>query len=1036
MNLEELWDVSYNKGYDLFENKDFKNALKQFQKADSIANIVFKRKDWEYGDTVYSLANIYSHYKDTENALNYYLKFLDHLRLNKFKKEPEESITTFLIVARLCNGGGNFNKTLKILEDALPFINKQKGKNSAEYYEALNYACIALKKTGQIVEAIKFNKEQKQIIIELYGANSNTYASNLNLLSQLYIDTDSIDKADSIVVDALNIFKENNSDSLDYISALFTKSLIFRSRSQFNEEIETLKEAKRLSKPQSEAYISILNNMSVAYEELGNFEKTFELSKEVLSLTSPNNPNYVTRLQNVAFNYAELGEYETAFKLYNDALGNCINTYGKNHLLYAKLEDCIGQFYFKKGEFSRANEKFKIALNVFLNNQPKTHQRYNHYLLNYTETLILTNQTDEAINLLLESIDISQKENDEHEYYFRKKIRLAEAYIKLGNKLKGIEIINQNKKKLANYIGKNHIDYANVMKTLGLAYLDISESHKGIQAVDSFNTIIVAQIDKIFKFRSEKEKKSFLRMTQQSFDELQTLAFDHNFKYDQLNIINLKNQIFLKGLLLNSSKNIIHQLSQLNNAAINNKISDYRILKSNLLKTLSKKIELREYDINVLEKKITVAEVELVKLFNDRFKKKVSTEFDWKTLKNKFNDKEVAVELANFNLRRKAINADSTMYVAYVLSKEKEFPLVQPLFEEKKLKNVLSIKNPSRLYASRGSNARGVPNGKKLYQLIWKPLKENLLGKEKVYYSPSGLLNKIAFAALIDHDGKLLCETYELHTISNLSVLSKASHPNFHLSDILLIGGVDYNNTEGIKNSDTATAINASNSDLKLSGSWGDLSGSLREINTLKTLLKKESVDVTTWSKTKASEANFKKYSASSPKVIHLATHGFFYDNSRSKDSTLTKNNYKFLNAEEPLLRSGLLLSGANIFWGYDNTLDELEDGILTAMEVANLDLSNTELVILSACETALGDVDATEGVYGLQRGFKMAGVEKIIMSLWRVPDTETAEFMRLFYENWLQMQHLNNAFIKTQRSFQKAYKNNPENWAAFILYE
>ena len=124
-------------------------------------------------------------------------------------------------------------------------------------------------------------------------------------------------------------------------------------------------------------------------------------------------------------------------------------------------------------------------------------------------------------------------------------------------------------------------------------------------------------------------------------------------------------------------------------------------------------------------------------------------------------------------------------------------------------------------------------------------------------------------------------------------------------------------------------------------------------------------------------------------------------------------------------MRSGLILAGAYCFWkNVSKPSHEVEDGILTALEISNLDLSNTNMVVLSACETGLGDIDGSEGVYGLQRAFKMAGVDMIVMSLWKVPDNETAEFMNAFYENWLGGDNVKLAFNNAQRSMHKKYKN------------
>jgi CHAT domain-containing protein len=155
-------------------------------------------------------------------------------------------------------------------------------------------------------------------------------------------------------------------------------------------------------------------------------------------------------------------------------------------------------------------------------------------------------------------------------------------------------------------------------------------------------------------------------------------------------------------------------------------------------------------------------------------------------------------------------------------------------------------------------------------------------------------------------------------------------------------------------------------------------------------------VKVDTISGSSATEASFKKWSGKDVQMIHLSTHGFYVPKYRRSNLTkVTLNPFNSLD-EQSLSRSGLLLAGAN----KAVKLKEIsgEDGILTAKEIARLDLSGVELVTLSACETALGDLSG-EGVFCLQRGFKKAGAKTMIMSLWRVDDTATRLLMTCFYD-------------------------------------
>ena len=132
-------------------------------------------------------------------------------------------------------------------------------------------------------------------------------------------------------------------------------------------------------------------------------------------------------------------------------------------------------------------------------------------------------------------------------------------------------------------------------------------------------------------------------------------------------------------------------------------------------------------------------------------------------------------------------------------------------------------------------------------------------------------------------------------------------------------------------------------------------------------------------------------------------------------------------------MRSGLVLAGANDVW-VKTEKGGTDDGVLTAQEVTQIDMRKNDLVVLSACETGLGDIKGSEGVYGLQRALKMAGVKYIIMSLWQIPDKETVEFMSAFYNNLLKDKEIKKAFYDAQKAMRAKY--DPYFWGAFVLME
>jgi CHAT domain-containing protein len=167
---------------------------------------------------------------------------------------------------------------------------------------------------------------------------------------------------------------------------------------------------------------------------------------------------------------------------------------------------------------------------------------------------------------------------------------------------------------------------------------------------------------------------------------------------------------------------------------------------------------------------------------------------------------------------------------------------------------------------------------------------------------------------------------------------------------------------------------------------------------------------------------------ASGPRVIHLATHGFFLPDRPSAPGERFRGGL-----ESALLRSGLVLAGANTWLAGYTTLPRAGDGLLTAEEVTGLDLLGTELVVLSACETGLGDVSAGEGVFGLRRSFQLAGAATVVMSLWKVPDDPTRELMEAFYRHLLAGAPRAEALRQAQLQTRSRYPD-PQHWGAFIL--
>jgi CHAT domain-containing protein len=219
------------------------------------------------------------------------------------------------------------------------------------------------------------------------------------------------------------------------------------------------------------------------------------------------------------------------------------------------------------------------------------------------------------------------------------------------------------------------------------------------------------------------------------------------------------------------------------------------------------------------------------------------------------------------------------------------------------------------------------------------------------------------------------------------------------------------------------------------------LKWSEKEVENVQAALGKAGFDAQVIKGWQATEESFKQIGQSgpSPRILHVSTHGFFFPDPVNPQSAIQNplsEEPVFKLSDHPMIRSGLILAGANHAWKAGRPLGNREDGILTAYEISQLDLRNTELVVLSACETGLGHIDGNEGVFGLQRAFKIAGAKTLVMSLWQVPDYQTQELMTVFYEKLLTGKLAPRLALRAAQDEMRKRHYEPYYWAGFVVVE
>lgn len=327
------------------------------------------------------------------------------------------------------------------------------------------------------------------------------------------------------------------------------------------------------------------------------------------------------------------------------------------------------------------------------------------------------------------------------------------------------------------------------------------------------------------------------------------------------------------------------------------------------------------------------------------------------------------------------------------------------------------------------------------YKFLFEKIDNELKGIDKIYFISDGVYNTINIESIYNPIKKqYLVDYLNIEFVQNLNSIFKTKelqNSNFNKT-ATLIGNPSFKlsnsnaskNDFGINRNINDELIRNLNSNVKIS----QLPGTQNEIDKIQTILKETNYSIQTFSNLSATEENLK--SIQTPKILHIATHGYFLKSdttSKAKKRILELFNDNYKN--DSYLQSGLLFSGSQNTLNGDST-SSIENGIFTGEEAKNLNLKNTELVVLSACETGMGDNEIGIGVMNLQRAFMIAGAKSVVMSLWSVSDEKTQELMTLFYTYWIS-NHLSkaDALHKAKLDLKKKYPE-PFYWAGFILVE
>ena len=950
----------------------------------------------------------------------------------------------------------DYTKAESYLLDSKNISEKVVGKETNEYVEVLDNLSLLYETIGNYAKAESYYLESKNIYEKLYGKNSFEYARALGNLGNIYFIAANYEKAEPCLSEAKAIYEKNGRKEREYAAVLDNLGSLNMEIGNYDKaELYYLEAITLLGKVYGKKdldYAKILARFGYFYRTIGDYAKSescYLESKTVYEqVCGKENFDYSAVINDLAGLYRILGDYIKAESYYLEAKAIDEIVLNKTSPEYAITFFNLANLYCVIGEYGKAEPLFLEAKNIYEQAYGKKHFFYATALNNLASLYTAQGDYAKAEAYYLEAKAIyEQLYGKRHPFYAMATGNLGELFQAQGNYTKAESYYLEQKSIFEQAYGKNHRDYAGAVGNLSILYQSIGDYAKAETFNKELCELGMDLIKQNFSFMSEGQRGSYIKTILVFFEASYSLSMKHSI--EAVNGLNYTNTLFTKGLLLRTTNAVREAIYSSGNTSLIGQFEQLLALRQQISQLQQKEdadkktLSALEEQADALDKALTLAS----SAFRDL---KADMAVQWQDVKNSLQQGEAAIEFVSFQVYDKKWT-DKIQYAAFVLKPDSKAPVWVPLCDEGDLREILNKANGK----SSSEQARILynANGLRLFDALWEPIEKELTGVKTVYYSPSGLLHKVAFNALPVDDSfeRRLADKYNLNLVSSTREVTRLPRSKIETTQItsaVLYGGLDYNADEKkmrtaaspYRKGDTKSIIaSAPSAEVTRSGggAWVPLPATRKEVQNIQGYLKKKKIPNTLYQDSLGNEESFKQLSGKKTGLIHLATHGFFSpDAKRRHDDTEQQQRGGVLKvADNPLLRSGLLLSGGNHAWT-NNPVEGVDTGILTADKIAGMNLVGTKLVVMSACQTGLGDINNGEGVFGLQRAFKLAGVETLIMSLWEVDDKATALLMSTFYNEWLFSGKSRQEAFKTAQKKVRAKYPLPYYWAAFVMMD
>lgn len=846
--------------------------------------------------------------------------------------------------------------------------------------------------------------------------------------------------------------------------AAHTKAAIDFRLNRVKDAIQGYDLAINLCKNSPFDYANCLSGKAGIYAVSGRNAEAEKLLNDIYKILSDNNLTKIALFSRNLQSFGTInmisGNYEKAEAKFKEALEVNEQLFGKESLGAAQTLLTMGNLYFITGRYEKAEATLKSVIPLFEKSVGKNHPQYAIALSFLARTYYLSKQFDKAEPLLLEAVALSEKTIGKQSPDYATMLgALGNLYVNQKRYAESEKYFDMCKEIHGTYAGKNHMNYLITLGNLAQVYSFTGRYDKSIENLtdiltngkdalgeqsdrfmtfqyslaksyfykgdyeNSFlnykkaNALLINHLKRNFNYLSEEDRFAFYESFEENIESFNNLALANPKPEVLEELANLR--LFSKGILLNESRWVQTSILNSNDLILKDLYGEFLQLKKQLSKIYSlgtEQLKQQKIDLLALEAKTDNIEQKLVQSSSIFSVWKNNSQEQADVLFKRLKPNEIAIEIIRFKPTELDKISDKTYYNFLIISNKNnkiEYQLLT-LKDGKSLEN-LHYEGYFLEMTRRTGNQSFLNEISKIFIGKFLPYFENI---STIYCSTDGIYNKLNINTLLNQNGDYLRDKHNFIFLTNLREIANNSTSTDEKKAVL-IGNPVYD----LKKS----------KQYEIPDEWKDVSlrsfelkpnlYTQKEVKNIQKILNKNGWKTSLWIKKEAREDSLKRLSQS-PTILHIASHGYYVEKQSSSNLAILKN-------KNPLLRSMLFLTGAQ------NTLNNEDigedDGILSAYEMSNLNLSETELVVLSACHTGLGNIKNGEGVYGLQRAVKTAGAKSLIISLWEVDDRATQELMTQFYDFWLKGASKTEALRKAQQKVQEIFPL-PFFWGGFIL--